>query len=157
MLKKANTAALPEKARLLQKLKKGNFNVPDFIYVSASDFTNEAFNDLKAFLDRHRESFKVITRSAHPQERCFKGGTFDSLETYADVSGIRYARNKMIKSTNTASTTPTAISNPELDMIIDDDALVGLVCAFAGRPETIDGRSTDRSLRMKKNRAYVST
>ncbi|MGD9413244.1 MAG: hypothetical protein PVJ54_15365, partial [Desulfobacterales bacterium] len=66
MLKKANTATLPEKARLLQKLKNANFNVPDFIYVSASDFTNEAFNGLKAFLDRHRESFKVITRSAHP-------------------------------------------------------------------------------------------
>ena len=57
MLKKANKAAIPEKAALLKKLKKGKFNVPDFIYVSASDFRDEAFDDLKAFLDHHRESF----------------------------------------------------------------------------------------------------
>jgi hypothetical protein len=44
----------------------------------------------------------VIARSAHPQERCFKGGTFDSLETYADVGGICYARNKMIKLARTS-------------------------------------------------------
>jgi hypothetical protein len=44
----------------------------------------------------------VIARSAHPDEDCFKGGTFDSLETYADVGGIRYARNKMIKLANTS-------------------------------------------------------
>jgi hypothetical protein len=102
LLKKANTATLPEKARLLQKLKNANFNVPDFIYVSASDFTNEAFNGLKAFLDRHRESFKVITRSAHPKEEYFKGGTFDSLETYADLGGIQYARTKIISLAKTA-------------------------------------------------------
>jgi len=102
LLKKANKAAIPEKAALLKKLKKGKFNVPDFIYVSASDFRDEAFDDLKAFLDHHRESFKVITRSAHPQEEFFKGGTFDSLETYADLGGIQYARTKIINLAKTA-------------------------------------------------------
>ena len=101
-MEKANKAPLPEKARLLQKLKEGNFTVPDFIYVSASDFRNEAFNDLNAFLDHHRESFKVITRSAHPKEEYFKGGTFDSLETYADLGGIQYARSKIINLAKTA-------------------------------------------------------
>jgi hypothetical protein len=101
-LEKANKTSLPEKARLLQKLKEGNFTVPDFIYVSASDFRNEAFNDLNAFLDHHRESFKVITRSAHPKEEYFKGGTFDSLETYADLGGIQYARSRIINLAKTA-------------------------------------------------------
>ena len=101
-MEKANKTSLPEKARLLQKLKEGNFTVPDFIYVSASDFRNEAFNDLNAFLDHHRESFKVITRSAHPKEEYFKGGTFDSLETYADLGGIQYARSRIINLAKTA-------------------------------------------------------
>ena len=102
MLKKASAATIPEKPRLLKQLKKGKFNIPDFIYVSASDFKNEEFDDLNAFLDRHRESFKVITRSAHPQEEFFKGGTFDSLETYADLGGIQYARTKIINLIKTA-------------------------------------------------------
>jgi len=102
LLKKAKSAILPEKPRLLQQLKTGKFNIPDFVYVSASDFRNEEFEDLEAFLDRHRESFKVITRSAHPKEEYFKGGTFDSLETYADLGGIRYARTKIINLANTA-------------------------------------------------------
>ncbi len=102
LLKKASEATIPEKPRLLKQLKKGKFNIPDFIYVSASDFKNEVFGDLKAFLDRHRESFKVITRSAHPQEEFFKGGTFDSLETYADLGGIQYARTKIINLAKTA-------------------------------------------------------
>ncbi|MBW2408623.1 MAG: hypothetical protein JRF72_02420 [Deltaproteobacteria bacterium] len=95
-------SALPEKARLLKLLKNGKFNIPDFIYVSASDFKSENFQGLEAFLDRHRESFKVITRSAHPQEEFFKGGTFDSLETYADLGGIKYARKKIINLARTA-------------------------------------------------------
>jgi hypothetical protein len=37
---------LPEKARLLRQLKNGKFNIPDFIYVSASDFKNENFEEL---------------------------------------------------------------------------------------------------------------
>jgi hypothetical protein len=89
-------STLPEKARLLKQLKEGKFNVPDFIYVSVSDFKSENFDELEAFLDLHRESFKVITRSAHPEEEFFKGGTFDSLETYADLGGIQYARKKII-------------------------------------------------------------
>jgi len=88
---------IPEKAALLTLLKEGKFNVPDFIYVSASDFKNENFKALETFLDRHRESFKVIARSAHLREAFFKGGTFDSLETYADLGGIQYARKKIIK------------------------------------------------------------
>jgi len=101
-LKTANVTTLPEKPRLLKQLREGEFNIPDFIYVSASDFENEAYDELKAFLDRHRESFKVITRSAHPQEEFFKGGTFDSLETYADLGGIQYARSKIINLAKTA-------------------------------------------------------
>ena len=93
---------LPEKARLLKRLHEKNFNVPDFIYVSAADFGNENFKDLEAFLEHHRESFKVIARSGHPQEEFFKAGTFDSLETYADVGGIQYARKKIINLAKTA-------------------------------------------------------
>ena len=92
----------PEKAELLEKLKQGGFAVPDFIYVPSKHFQTEAFTALESFLEKHRESFKVIARSAHPEERRFKGGTFDSLETYADVGGIRYARNKMIKLARTS-------------------------------------------------------
>ena len=96
------TNALPEKARLLKQLQKEKFNIPDFIYVSESDFESENFDALDAFLKRHRESFKVITRSVHPQEEFFKGGTFDSLETYADLGGILYARKRIIKLAKTA-------------------------------------------------------
>ena len=93
---------LPEKARLLKQLQKEKFNIPDFVYVSAADFKNENFKTLEAFLKHHRESFKVIARSVHPQEEFFKGGTFDSLETYADLGGIQYARKKIINLANTA-------------------------------------------------------
>lgn len=94
---------MPEKALHLEKLRKGKFNVPDFIYVPAADFKNENFEKLKAFLSHHQESFKVIARSAHPLEEAFKPGTFDSLETYADVAGIQYARNRMTKLGKTIS------------------------------------------------------
>jgi len=93
--------ALPEKAELLVKLNNAGFNVPDFIYISSSQFDIEDFSVLESFLDRHKESYKVIARSAHSEERRYKGGTFDSLETYADVGGIRYARKKMIKLAHT--------------------------------------------------------
>ena len=93
---------IPEKAALLKRLAQGGFNVPDFIYVSAVDYQNENFKALEAFLDKHRESFKVITRSAHPKEEHFKGGTFDSLEIYADLGGIKYARKKIINLALTA-------------------------------------------------------
>ena len=95
-------AVIPEKAALLNRLSQGGFNVPDFIYVSADDFKNENFEALEAFLDQHRESFKVIARSAHPKEQYFKGGTFDSLEIYADLGGIKYARKKIINLAKTA-------------------------------------------------------
>jgi hypothetical protein len=89
---------VPEKARLLEKLKNGHFNVPDFIYVPPEYFINEHFTSLNTFLEKHRESFKVIARSAHPAEEFYKGGTFTSLETYADIGGVIFARKKMIKS-----------------------------------------------------------
>ncbi|MCG8563787.1 MAG: hypothetical protein MI747_01770, partial [Desulfobacterales bacterium] len=38
----------------------------------------------------------------HPMESEYKGGTFDSLETYADIGGITYARNRMIKLAKTS-------------------------------------------------------
>jgi len=93
---------IPEKASVLERLKKERFNVPEFIYVPAVDFQKENFGALKAFLDRHHENFKVIARSAHPQEEFFKGGTFESLETYADLAGIQYARKRMIQFSQTA-------------------------------------------------------
>jgi len=93
---------LPEKARLLKRLKKGRFNVPDFIFVPAENFSNDDFVDLEAFLENYRDSYKVIARSAHPNEEYFKGGTFDSITTYSDIGGIKYARRRMVKSARTA-------------------------------------------------------
>ena len=93
---------IPEKAALLRRLQEGGFNVPEFIYVSAVDFKNENFEALEVFLEQHRESFKVIARSAHLKEEHFKGGTFDSLEIYADLGGIKYARKKIINLAKTA-------------------------------------------------------
>jgi len=93
---------LPEKARLLERLKQGGFNVPDFLYVPAGDFKNQRFDALNEFLEQHKGSFKVIARSAHPQEKHFKPGTLDSVETYADLDGIRFARNRIIHLAETA-------------------------------------------------------
>ena len=93
---------VPEKAQLLEKLRSNGFNVPDFIYVPANTFISEEFKQLDAFLNKHRESYKVIARSAHPQESNYYGGTFDSLETYADIGGIKYARNRIIKIAETS-------------------------------------------------------
>ncbi len=112
---------LPEKAEFLEKLKRGGFAVPDFIYVPADRFENDDFAALEAFLERHRNGFKVIARSAHPDEDYFKGGTFDSLETYSDVGGICYARNKMIKLARTSKRLSIARQQhfnhaPELDL-----------------------------------------
>lgn len=91
----------PEKALLLEKLKKGGFNVPDFIFVSAECFAEKDFDALEIFLARCGKSYKVIARSGHPMESYFKGGTFDSIQTYADIGGILYARNHMIDSART--------------------------------------------------------
>jgi hypothetical protein len=116
-----NVTPFPEKARLLTLLKKNNFNVPDFIYVPAEQFHNEDFEALNAFLDKHRESYKVIARSAHPQEELYKSGTFDSVETYADVAGIKFARKRMIKLADTTKRLSILrqkrfYNSPEVDM-----------------------------------------
>ena len=97
-----NTHSVPEKAKLLDTLKSAGFNVPDFIFVSDEDFKADRLDRLEKFLESHRTSYKVIARSAHPMESFFKGGTFDSLETYADKEGIRYARSRIIKMAETA-------------------------------------------------------
>ena len=91
------TLEMPEKARLLKKLTEGNFNVPDFLYVPAKNFENEDFGELEKFLEKHRESYKILARSAHPKEEFYRGGTFDSLPTYADVGGVKYARKRIIR------------------------------------------------------------
>lgn len=88
---------MPEKARLLFQLRDAGFNVPPFLYMPSEDFERSNFSELEAFLKAHCEGFKIITRSCHPAEEFYKGGTFDSLETYADVGGVKYARAKIIK------------------------------------------------------------
>lgn len=92
---------MPEKARLLQRLLEGGFNVPPFIYIPADDFSKDKLEGLTTFLKENCHDFKVIVRSAHPLEHHFKGGTFDSLETYADSGGIKYARLQIISRART--------------------------------------------------------
>ncbi|GEM_PF-195632 len=94
---------IPEKARLLHTLREENFNVPDFIYVPAEDFKNENFSELETFLKGCEGVFKVVARSAHPYEKYYKGGTFDSVETYKDLAGILYARKKIVNSVTGAN------------------------------------------------------
>lgn len=112
---------VPEKARLLDKLREGGFSVPPFLYLPAEDFKVDSFNGLKEFLEAHCQDFKIIVRSCHPAEEFYRGGTFDSLETYSDLAGVKYARNKIIK----LATTEKRLSilrqqkfqcAPELDM-----------------------------------------
>lgn len=93
---------VPEKARLLKRLKEAGFNVPEFVFIPAVKFKSNKFEALKEFLDSHIKNFKVIARSAHPEEEFFKGGTFDSLETYADIEGIKYARKHIIHQARSA-------------------------------------------------------
>lgn len=88
----------PEKAKLLKKLRQGDFNVPEFLFVPAENFATESFEPLTKFLESECAGHKVIVRSCHEQEEYYKGGTFDSLETYADLGGVKYARNRIIKS-----------------------------------------------------------
>ena len=90
-------AQVPEKVRLLEIIKSAGYHVPPFIFIPASDFLNENFKDLEAFLNEHCDGYKVIARSAHIKEEEFKSGTFDSFCTYADVGGVKYARKKMIR------------------------------------------------------------
>lgn len=93
---------IPEKPKCLLALREAGFNVPDFVYLSAADFASENFAALEDFFSRHDDQFKVIARSAHPAESHYKGGTFDSMETMADPGGVRFARNRMIRSARTA-------------------------------------------------------
>ncbi len=93
---------LPEKARLLEILKQTGFQVPDFMYLSAGDFEKENFTTLGSFLKKSCGSYKIIVRSAHPLESFYKGGTFDSLETNADITGVKYARARILKLARTA-------------------------------------------------------
>ncbi len=88
---------LPEKAALLVKLAEAQFNVPFFLYMPPEDFAQERFEALEEFLGEYCAGYKVIVRSCHPQEERYKGGTFDSLETYADVGGVKYARTRIMK------------------------------------------------------------
>jgi hypothetical protein len=90
-----------EKARLLLRLREAGFQVPDMVVVAAADFRRRRFDSLQAFLKRHAEG-KLIVRSAHPLEARFKAGTFDSIETGADLTGVQYARNRMVKLGQTA-------------------------------------------------------
>jgi hypothetical protein len=87
---------------LLERLKAGGFSVPDFLYVPAENFQNNDFAELEVFLEKFQDNFKIIARSAHPDEEYFKGGTFDSITTYSDIGGIKYARKRMMKSARTA-------------------------------------------------------
>jgi hypothetical protein len=112
---------VPEKARLLKKLQNSGFNVPEFIYIPSEKFDQEDFAALSLFLEEHRGSYKVIARSAHPLESEYKGGTFDSLDTYADIGGIKYARNRIIKIAQTAKSLSirrqqTFNSAPQIDL-----------------------------------------
>jgi len=112
---------IPEKAKLLCRLKHAGFMVPNFIYVPPEDFKNKNFETLEKFLRNHRESYKVIVRSAHPKEYYFKGGTFDSVTTYADLAGVIYARNRIIKLANTTKALSirrqqTFDNAPEIDL-----------------------------------------
>lgn len=92
----------PDKVTILQQLKTGGFNVPDFIYVPAEHLAGDCLGPLDVFLDRWKEDYKVIVRSAHPLEAYYRGGTFDSLESTADVGGIRFAWRKIIYSCQTS-------------------------------------------------------
>jgi hypothetical protein len=92
------TAEIPEKARLLTELSEGGFNVPCFYYMPPEMFKREDFSGLEDFLANKCPGHKIIVRSCHPDEEFYKGGTFDSLETYSDVGGVKYALTKMIKS-----------------------------------------------------------
>jgi hypothetical protein len=95
------SALRSEKARLLQRLREAGFNVPDFLVISAADFRHGRFGALRAFLKKFPAA-KVIVRSAHPLEDRYKAGTFDSIETGADLTGVKYARNRMVKLAQTA-------------------------------------------------------
>lgn len=90
-----------EKARLLHSLREAGFNVPAFLVIPAAGFQRGRFGALQAFLKKIPAT-KLMVRSAHPLEDRYKAGTFDSIETGADLSGVKYARQRMIKLARTA-------------------------------------------------------
>ena len=66
-------------------------------------------------------------------ESFFKGGTFDSLETYADKEGIRYARSRIIKMAETAKRLSIQrqqqfFGAPEIDL--EDMGMVVMPCSI---------------------------
>ena len=83
---------------MLNRLHQGNFNVPDFFYMPPEAFESQDFSGLEKFLGEQCDGHKIIVRSCHPVEEFYKGGTFDSLETYSDVGGVKYAWTKIVKS-----------------------------------------------------------
>jgi hypothetical protein len=91
-------AQIPEKARLLEKLSEGGFNVPEYYYLPPQVIKKGAFDGLEKFLGDECKCHKIIVRSCHPAEEFYKGGTFNSLETYADVGGVKYAYQKIVNS-----------------------------------------------------------
>ena len=93
--------ALPEKARLLDRLQRAGFPVPSFIYLDAESLEQEEPPGLREFLAKHVDDYKVIVRSCHPAEEFYRGGTFESLGTYADVGGVRYALKRIQRAAQT--------------------------------------------------------
>ncbi|MGD9018171.1 MAG: hypothetical protein PVH30_12345, partial [Desulfobacterales bacterium] len=88
----------PDKVAFLEKLQSGGFNIPDFIYLSSEALENDCQKAITAFLGSINGAVCVIVRSAHPLEAHFKGGTFDSFESTADLDGIRLAFRKIVRS-----------------------------------------------------------
>jgi hypothetical protein len=92
---------LPEKARLLQRLRQGGFDVPPFLHLDAATLANGDLEELERFLEEFCQDYKVIVRSCHPLEERYKGGTFESVTTYSDVGGVRYAWKRIQKGPQT--------------------------------------------------------
>ena len=99
---KPDFSHIPEKARHLQRLRQGDFPVPPFIYLPAEVLEQEDPPGLRDFLNQYCQEYKVIVRSCHPMEEYYRGGTFESVETYADVGGVRYALARIKKSAESA-------------------------------------------------------
>jgi hypothetical protein len=92
----------PDKVAFLEKLQSGGFNIPDFIYLSSEALENDCQKAITSFLGSLNGAACVIVRSAHPLEAHFKGGTFDSFESTADLDGIRLAFRKIVRSCRTS-------------------------------------------------------
>ena len=51
---------LPEKARVLGQIRKGGFDVPDFIFVPAIDFANQNFTELESSFQEEVDSSRNL-------------------------------------------------------------------------------------------------